>query len=123
MEARAPPDRVHLAVRVSEFRIQRVFLRRITLGQMLVLVIATWKAIFYIHISQEGFSFMNGLPGTQAVILHAAAGAGFGGVRVVHRVPDHVPSGPVVAGQLLPEVLAVKVGHVTTPDFLGLGPD
>ena len=66
---------------------------------------------------------MKGLPGAQSVVLRAAAGAGFGGVRVVHRVPDHVPSRPVVAGQLLPVVLAVKVGHVTTPDLLGLGPD
>ena len=66
---------------------------------------------------------MKCLPDTQAVVLSAAAGAGFGGVRVVHRVPEHVPSRSVVAGQLLPVVLAVEVGHVTASDLLGLSPD
>ena len=63
------------------------------------------------------------LPDTEAVVLGAAFGAGMGGVRVVHRVPDHVSSRPVVAGQLLLVVLAVVVGDVTASDLLGLGPD
>ena len=66
---------------------------------------------------------MEGLPDTQAVVLSAAAGAGFGGVRVVHRVSEHIPSRSVVAGKLLPVHLAVEVGHVTAPDLFGLGPD
>ena len=66
---------------------------------------------------------MKCLPHTQAVVLSAAAGAGFGGVRVIHRVPEHVPSRSIVAGQLLLVVLAVEVGHVTASDLLGLSPD
>ena len=72
---------------------------------------------------EGNFGEGQGLPNTQAVVLRAAAGAGLGGVRVVHDVSDHVPSRPVVAGQLLPVVLPVKVGHVTAPHLLGLGPD
>ena len=107
----------YLARSGVEIRIQCV------LGLIRILVIATWKAISIFF--SRGLCLVEGqgLPSAQAVVFRAAAGAGLGGVRVVHDVPDHVSSGPVVAGQLLPVVLPVKVGHVTAPDLLGLGPD
>ena len=83
---------------------------------------ATWWTIS-IFLSRRLLRLGEELPSTQAVVLRAAAGAGLGGVGVVHDVPDHVPSRPVVAGQLLPVVLPVIVGHVTAPHLLGLGPD